>query len=83
MMAKVIPIPEGFSVELPSHDLVYDVSPFPVAKCFMLKERPIEGEGEEFVWVKVTSSQVGLFMKEDLSRAKKCPTCGRELTAYE
>lgn len=82
MSDKVIQIPEGFSVELPSHDLVYDISPFPSAKCFMLKEVPIQVD-DGFVWVKVTSNLYGLFRQEDLNRAKRCPTCGKELTVHE
>jgi hypothetical protein len=75
-MKKIVPVPDGFSVDIPDFNLVFNVSPFPVIKPVVLTETPYEVE-DHLVWVHMNNKLYGLFDRKVLNK-HRCPTCGGE-----
>ena len=74
-MSEYISLPSGYSFEWPSYNLVMNVSPFPVFKCFKLAESP-HVVPEDFVWIKIKPRKFGLYRRGPLM-SFRCPLCGR------
>ncbi len=75
MSTDYITLPDGFSLDFPSYDLVLNVSPFPVFKCRALVEKPYEAPND-FLWIKINPNLFGLYEKKIFINMT-CPTCGR------
>ena len=78
-MKTIISVPDGFSVDLPNFDLVFNVSPFPTLRAILVvspsaKVYEIE---DHLVWVKLDATHYGLFERKSLNKYR-CPTCGQE-----
>jgi len=74
---KVVQIPDGWTLELPSFNLTYHVSPFPTLQPEALTDRPYDiPDGK--VWVKLAAGKYGLFPFRSLLRVNRCPLCGGE-----
>lgn len=73
----VIELPDGFSFEWPSYNLVLNVSPFPVFNCLDISEVP-EAIEDDLIWIKINPHRYGLYEKK-LLLSIKCPLCGRAL----
>lgn len=76
---KTIPVPDGFSVNLPDFSLVFNVSPFPTIKPVQVVTSLIEvyDVDDHLVWVKLSKDHFGLFNRKQLN-FYRCPTCGQE-----
>jgi len=70
----IISIPDDWSLELPSYNLVYNISPFPVLKPRQLSATP-SLITPEYVWVRLNEDLYGLFDRQPL-RTRICPLCG-------
>ena len=76
MQTMIRQIPDIFSLEWPSLNLVLNISPFPVVKPVEVTHNPYPTESN-MVWVELVKDTYGLFLKENLHQT--CPTCGRKL----
>lgn len=70
-----VELPDGFSYEWPSYNLVLNVSPFPVFPCLKISEIT-ESIEDELIWIKINPHKYGLYEKK-LLLSIKCPLCGR------
>lgn len=77
MSKNYLEIPDGYSIDLPSHDLVLNVSPFPSFKCLEIvnDSNKITPNGED-IWIKISSKTFCRYKKDSLFAAM-CPLCGR------
>ena len=71
----VIDLPDGFSFEWPTYNLVLNISPFPVYPCKHLAETPSSVE-DDFIWIKINPHLFGLYEKK-LLISTSCPLCAR------
>jgi hypothetical protein len=78
-MKTIIPVPDGFSVDLPNFSLIVNISPFPVIKPVLVVSPSAEVYEIEdhLVWVKLDKNHFGLFNRKQLN-IHRCPTCGQE-----
>jgi len=81
-VVKVIPIPPMFSLEMPSLNLVHNLSPFSTIKPKKISTEPFPVDSS-MIWIALIKDLCGLFLKEDLFLHQKCPTCGREFDERE
>jgi hypothetical protein len=76
MPIEFITLPEGFSIELPSYNLVLNVSPFPTFKCLAIAEQPVD-TNPDTIWIKFKPN---LFLQFERSIfSLQCPLCGKPL----
>lgn len=70
-----IELPDGFSFDWPSYNLILNVSPFPIFSCIELSPIPKEVD-ENLIWIRVKPGLYGLYEKKALI-SNTCPLCGR------
>jgi len=77
MSTEFIELPEGFSYEYPSYNLVLNISPFPSFKCFEVAVQPYDA-GQNRIWIKITPNLFGLYDRSVFTQVR-CPVCGKPL----
>ena len=75
-MKRIVPVPDGFSVDLPELNLIINISPFPVIRPIAIDSKPYDVE-DHLVWVHLDATHFGLFDRK-LLNIHRCPTCGQE-----
>lgn len=76
MPKNYIELPDDYSLEIPSYNLVLNVSPFPSFDCIKCVSSAEEiTPSEDVFWVRITTNLFCCYERKNFS--SKCPCCGR------